>query len=285
MFRLFATPCVCANMAVQAQRVNSTKFMQWRSRTIKQKQYESNSHRLCSFLWERAEFYETANFDLWCWEVRKRLCNGKGVPRGVSTTQSYCGMGLAVAWLQIFWAGNQANMSRLPRKQDTLVIAAGVQAVQRPERRKRINKTYSAPLHYGTFFGAGWQGLIKENKQTIWLWSSAKTGKWFKALFLHKAKWMHENNQKRGAKFGSLNWNANKHIFLFIVLPVPHKLQSPKKQQNMMIISVNSPCKLVNNYWPYQHARWPAYMLSRRLTYLTKHLKRMHFISTCVYNS
>ncbi len=44
-------------------------------------------------------------------------------------------MGLAVAWLHIFWAGNQANMSRLPRKQDTLVIAAGVQAVQRPENQ------------------------------------------------------------------------------------------------------------------------------------------------------
>lgn len=56
-------------------------------------------------------------------------------------------MGLAVAWLQIFWAGNQANMSRLSRKQDTLVIAAGVQVVQRAEREKqRENKTHGPPL-------------------------------------------------------------------------------------------------------------------------------------------
>jgi len=71
------------------------------------------------------------------------------MPRWVSTTQSYCGMGLAVAWLQIFWAGNQANMSRLSRKQDTLVIATGVQVVQRAERE---SKTHGPPLHCGTFF-------------------------------------------------------------------------------------------------------------------------------------
>ncbi len=153
---------VCANMAVQAQRVNSTVFMQWRSRAVKQKQYESTSRRLCSNLWERAEFYETANFDLWCWEVRKRLRNGKGVPRGVSTTQSYCGMGLAVAWLQIFWAGNQANMSRLPRKQDTLVIAAGVQAVQRPEKRKTGKQNIQRSPALWNFL---WSRMARVNKK------------------------------------------------------------------------------------------------------------------------
>lgn len=62
-------------------------------------------------------------------------------------------MGLAVAWLQIFWAGNQANMSRLSRKQDTLVIDAGVQVVQRAEREKQREKTKHTALP-----------LIKKNK-------------------------------------------------------------------------------------------------------------------------
>lgn len=90
------------------------------------------------------------------------------MPRGVSTTQSYCGMGLAVAWLQIFWAGNQANMSRLSRKQDTLVIAAGVQVVQRPQRQKqrgsgKQNTRPSPALE--DFSVARWQRLIKIKKQ------------------------------------------------------------------------------------------------------------------------
>ncbi len=68
-------------------------------------------------------------------KLEKGCATARGCQEGCQQ-HSYCGMGLAVAWLQIFWAGNQANMSRLPRKQDTLVIGAGVQAVQRPEKRK-----------------------------------------------------------------------------------------------------------------------------------------------------
>jgi len=73
-------------------------------------------------------------------------------------------MGLAVAWLQIFWAGNQANMSRLSRKQDTLVIATGVQVVQRAEQEKQREKAKHTALPCIVelfFFGARWQGLIK----------------------------------------------------------------------------------------------------------------------------
>jgi len=74
-------------------------------------------------------------------------------------------MGLAVAWLQIFWAGNQANMSRLSRKQDTLVIATGVQVVQRAEREKqRERKQNTRPsLALWNFFFFFWSKMARVN--------------------------------------------------------------------------------------------------------------------------